>query len=189
MGTQFPLRPPPKGGGAAPIFGPSVVPNGCSDQDATWCGGRTRPRRLCVKWELRSLLPRRGQSPQIFGPCLLWPNRWIYQDRSWHGGRPHSRRLYVRWGPSIPPQKGVEPPPQFSAHFYCGQTAACIKMPLGTEVGLSPVDFLLDGDPAPSLNFWPMFIIVIVISLEHCTMHSCYWLVQVQVLVFYAFCF
>jgi len=28
-----------------------------------------------------------------------------------------------------------------------------------------------------------------VISLEHCTMHSRYWFVQVQVLVFYAFYF
>jgi len=44
--------------------------------------------------------------------------------------------------------------------------AACIKMPLGMEVGLSPEDFVLDGDPAPI--FRPMFIIVIVISLEHC---------------------
>jgi len=26
--------------------------------------------------------------------------------------------------------------PQFSAHFCCGQTAGCIKMPLGMEVGL-----------------------------------------------------
>jgi len=35
-----------------------------------------------------------------------------------------------------------------------------------------------------------MFIVVIVISLQHCTMHSRYWFVQVQVqvLVFYAFC-
>ena len=49
----------------------------------------------------------------------------------------------------LPPKKGAEPPPQFSAHFYCGQTAACIKMPLGMEVGLSPGDFVLDGDPAP----------------------------------------
>ena len=44
--------------------------------------------------------------------------------------------------------KGVEPPPQFSAHFYCGQTAGCIKMPLGMEVVLSPGDFGLDGDPS-----------------------------------------
>ena len=49
-------------------------------------------------------------------------------------------------------------------------------MPFGIEVGLSPWDFVLDGDPAPSPKrgadpptFWPMFIIVIVISLEHCT--------------------
>jgi len=40
-------------------------------------------------------------------------------------------------------------------------------MPLGMEVGLSPGDFVLDGDPA-LLNFWPMLIIVIAISLEHC---------------------
>jgi len=64
-------------------------------------------------------------------------------------------------------------------------------MVLGMEVGLSPVDFVLDGDhgvfllhrdgdPAP-LNFQPMFIIVIVISLEHCTGVRRYWFVQVQV--------
>ena len=34
-----------------------------------------------------------------------------------------------------------------------------------------------------------MFIIVIVISLEHCTMHSRYWFVQVQVLRLYTFYF
>ena len=63
-------------------------------------------------------------------------------------------------------QKGAEPPPQFSAHFYCGQTAACIKMPLGMELGLSSGDFALDGNTAPSQkgggtppNFRPMFIV------------------------------
>jgi len=40
--------------------------------------------------------------------------------------------LYM--GTQPPPQKGRSP--QFSAHVYCGQTAAWIKMPLGTEVGL-----------------------------------------------------
>jgi len=50
-------------------------------------------------------------------------------------------------GTQPPPQKGAEPPPQFSAHFYCGQTAECIKMPLGMDVGLRPGDFMLDGDP------------------------------------------
>jgi len=32
-------------------------------------------------------------------------------------------------------------------HFYCAQTAACIKMPVGVELGLGPGDFVLDGDP------------------------------------------
>jgi len=63
-------------------------------------------------------------------------------------------------------------------------TAACIKMPLGMEIGLSPGDFALDGNPAP-LNFGPMFIIVIVISLKHCTKHSC-WFIQAEVQVLYS---
>ena len=44
------------------------------------------------------------------------------------------KRLSVRWGPSLPPHKGGGAPPQFSAHFYCGQTARYIKMPLGMKV-------------------------------------------------------
>jgi len=46
-------------------------------------------------------------------------------------------------GDTAPP-KG-DRAPQFSAHFYCRQTAGCIKMPLGMEVGISPGDFVLDG--------------------------------------------
>jgi len=52
--------------------------------------------------------------------------------------------------PAPVPEKGAEPTPlKFSAHVYCGQTAGWIKVALGTEVGLSPGDFVLDGDPAP----------------------------------------
>ena len=110
-------------------------------------------------------LPKRGRSPSpIFGQCPLWPNGWMDQDSTWHGGGPWSRPHCVRWGPSSPPKEGAEPPPQFSAYFYCSQTAGCIKMPLGMEVGLSPEDFVLDGDPAPlpkkgaePPNFWPIF--------------------------------
>ena len=53
--------------------------------------------------------------------------------------------------PAPPPQKRGHTP-QFSAHFYCGQTAGCIKMPLGTVVGFGPGDFVLDGDPVPPLQ-------------------------------------
>jgi len=35
------------------------------------------------------------------------------------------------------------------AHVNCGQTAICIRIPLGTEVGLGLGDIVLDGDAAP----------------------------------------
>jgi len=73
------------------------------------------------------------------------------QDGTWRGGRPQPRRLFIRWGPRpLPSQKWGGAPPQFSAHVYCDQTAAWIKMPLGTKVGLGPDDIVLDGDPAPT---------------------------------------
>ena len=50
--------------------------------------------------------------------------------------------------PASLPQKGAEPPHQFSAQPHSGQTVGCTKMPLGMEVGLRPGDFVLDGDPA-----------------------------------------
>ena len=94
--------------------------------------------------------PKRGPSSlPIFGPVLLWPNGCMHQNTTWYGARPRPRRLCVRWGPSLPPQKGGGAPPQFSAHIYCRQTARCIKMPLRMDVGLSPGDFVLDGDPVP----------------------------------------
>jgi len=71
----------------------------------------------------------------------------MHQDATWHGSRPQPRRLCVRWGPSPLPQKGRSPN-QFSAHVYCGQTAAWIKMPLGMEVDLGLRDIVFDVDPA-----------------------------------------
>ena len=70
----------------------------------------------------------------------------MHQDATWYVGRPQPRQLCVRWGPSPLPKKGRSP--QFSAHVYCGQTAGWIKMALGTEVGLRPGDFVLDGGPS-----------------------------------------
>jgi len=45
--------------------------------------------------------------------------------------------------PAPVPRKGRSP--QFSAHVYCGQMPAWIKMPLCTEVGLVLRDIMLDG--------------------------------------------
>jgi len=48
------------------------------------------------------------------------------------------------------PNEGGRAPSQFSAHFYGAKKAGRIKMPLSMEVGLSPGEFVLDGDPVPS---------------------------------------
>jgi len=58
-----------------------------------------------------ALIPIKGRSPTIFGPCLLWPNGWMDQDATWYGGRSRCRRHCVRWGPSYPPPaKKAQPP-------------------------------------------------------------------------------
>jgi len=50
-------------------------------------------------------------------------------------------------GDPAPTQK-ERSPTQFSAHVYCGQTDAWIKMPLGTEVELGLRDIVFGVDPA-----------------------------------------
>jgi len=69
------------------------------------------------------------------------------------------------WGPSPLSQKGRSPT-QFSVHVYCDQTAAWIKMPLGTEVGLGLHNIVFDVDPGTPrkkgtptpLNFGPCLL-------------------------------
>jgi len=105
------------------------------------------PGHIVLDVDPTTPLPK-GHSPSVFDPCLLWPNGCMDQDGTWHGGRSRSRPHCVRWGPSSPPQQGAESP-QFSAHFYCCQTASCMKMPLGMEVGLGPSHIVLDVDQTP----------------------------------------
>jgi len=91
-----------------------------------------------------------------------------FQDGISRGGRPWSDPHCARWEHSPPPKKGAERP-QFSVHLYCGQTAGCIKMPLGMEVGLGLRDIVFDvmwtylppekSAHPPSPNFWPMSIV------------------------------
>jgi len=124
----------------------ALWPNSWRDQDETWHAGRPRPWPHCVRWGPSSPA-QRGTLP-IFGPYQLRPNGCIDQDVTWYGPRPRPRRLCVRWRPRSPPQKGGRAPPIFG-HVYCGQTAGWMKLVLGMVVGLSPGDFVLDGDPAP----------------------------------------
>jgi len=93
------------------------------------------------------VLDRDPAAPTQKGGGALLPNfRPMFIVAKRHGRRPQPRRpCRVRWGPSPLRKKGAEPPPQFSSHFYCGQTAGCTKMPLGMELGLSPGDFFRWG--------------------------------------------
>ena len=54
---------PKRGTALSPIFGPYPLwPNSWVDEDATWYGGRPRPRRHCVRWGPSS--PKKGH-PQF----------------------------------------------------------------------------------------------------------------------------
>jgi len=87
----------------------------------------------------------REQKPPLFGPCLLSSNGWMDQDAIclvW--------TMEVRVGPdhvvldgNPAPHKGHGSPLNFGG-VYCGQMAGWIKMPLGTEVGLSACNIVLD---------------------------------------------
>ena len=58
---------PPPQRGTAPIFGPYLLwRNGWMDQDATWYGGRPRPKRHCVRWGPSFPSAKKGQSPLPF---------------------------------------------------------------------------------------------------------------------------
>ena len=41
-------------------------------------------------------LPKRGRSPQIFGPCLLWPNGCVVSANSGSFGA-HCVKVHVRY--------------------------------------------------------------------------------------------
>ena len=98
-----------------------------------------------------------GHVPPIFGSHPLRPNGCIDQDSPLGMEvRLGPGRVCVRLGPRLPSPK----------NFYCAQAAGCITMLLGKKVGLSPGDFVFDGDPpsspkrgpSPSLIFGPCLL-------------------------------
>jgi len=61
-------------GTALPLFGPCLFwPNSWMDQDATWYGGRPRPRPHGVRWGHRS--PERGTAAPSFRPMSIVAKR------------------------------------------------------------------------------------------------------------------
>ena len=139
MGTQLPS---PKG-----RHSPQFLARVCCGQTAGWTKMPLGIEVGLVSGDFvldgdLAPIPKRGQSPPNFRPTSIVAKR-LYQDTTWYGGRPHPTPHCVRWVPSSPSPKGHIP--QFSANVRCGQTAGWTKMPLGMEVGLDPVDFVIDG--------------------------------------------
>jgi len=97
---------------------------------------------------------KRGQSPPNFWPISVvakWAS-WMDQDATGYESMGHIPGDFVLDREPTqfpPPQKGLNPPPQFLAHVYYGQAAGWIKIALGMEVGLGPGHTVLDGDPTP----------------------------------------
>ena len=113
------------------------------------------------------------------------------QDATWELG-PSPGDFVLDGDPALPSPKRGTAPPIFGP--YPLRPNGCIDQDATWYGGRpGPGRLCVKWGPSPTPNFRPMFIIVIVISLEHCTMHSRYWFVQVQVqiqiLVFYAFYF
>jgi len=178
MGTQLPLS---KGATAPPpVFGPFPFwPNGWMHQDATWC--IKTPLVMEVGLGPGHIVQdgdpappqKKGAQPPIFGPCLLWPSGLMDPDATWYGGKPRPRR-----------QKKVHRP-QFLAHVYCGQTAVCIRIPLGMEVVLSLGDSVgwgpisLSLKRAQSPNFQPMSVVAKWLAALRC--HLVWWQALAQV--------
>jgi len=147
MGTQ----PPPQKEGEAPNFRPMfIVPKRLDASRCTWCGGRTQPRGLCVRWGPSPPSPKRGaESPPQFSAhvCCSQTAGWIMMALGMEVGLGPSHIVLDGAPASLP---NTEQTPQFSAHFYCRQTAGCIKMPLGMKVGLSAGDCVRWGPSFPS---------------------------------------
>jgi len=133
-----------KRGSEPPIFGPCLLwPNGCMDQDATWCGGGPWPRSHCAKWRPSSSSPKRGHSPQLAAHvCCGQTAGWIKM--------PLGRMVDLGPGNIM---LDADPPPRGTASPNFGP---CLSWPNGWmdqdatwyEGRLGPGHIVLHVDPA-----------------------------------------
>jgi len=84
----------------------------------------------------------------------------------------------MKRGTAVPTFHGLRTKPASVNHGPClivyrDETAAWIKMPLDTEVGVVPGDIVLDGDPAPHRKgcppiFRPMTVVAKCLEGSRC---------------------
>ena len=100
-------------------------PNGWMDQDATWFGGRPRPRTQCVRWRPVAPSERGTAAPPPFRPMSIVAKRLDGSGYHLIRGGPRPRRQCVRRATSSPKERGITAF-HFSVHVYCGQTVAIL---------------------------------------------------------------
>jgi len=121
-GNWGPSCPTPNIKGAeSPNFRPCLLcPNGWMDQNATYYGGRPRPKRHCVRLERTQLpLNKMGDEPPfpIIGPCLLWPNGCMGNGAISMEVGLGPGHIVLDGDPAYPPPKGGTSLPNFRPIF------------------------------------------------------------------------
>ena len=194
-----PAPSPQRGGAPSRVFGPFLLwLKGWMHQDATWYGDRPQPTGVCVRWGPCPLPKKgggvRGRSLQFLAHVSCGQTAAIAACIKMELGTEVSLgpvRIALDGDTAPLPQKGGRAP-QFSAHLYCGQMAAWIKMPLGTEVGLSlihisePTRLCVRWGPSPlpkkeadpgggAPNFWPMSLVAKRLQSLHVSRWNLAW--------------
>jgi len=89
-----------------------LLPNGWTNQDETWHGGRPRPGPHCVRW-VAAASKKWGTAPPILSR-ILWPNGCMDQDATWYGSKTRPSPGYIMlYVDPAPPKKGHSTPPLF----------------------------------------------------------------------------
>ena len=142
----------PKRGRSAPIFGPRLLwPNGCKDQDATLYGGRPQRRQYCVRWGPSFPLPKKGAEPIPNFSANVYCSQmaqWIKMALGREVGLISGHMVLD--GDTAPLPKNGGRTPNFWPIFIVAKQLDASRCHLLWS--LSPGDFVLDGDPAPSLK-------------------------------------
>ena len=105
----------------ASIFGPCLLwPNGWMDQDATWCGGRPRLRRHCVRWGPTSSATERGTAVPHFSVHIYCGHTagLIRIPLGMEAGLSPGD-IVLDGDPPTPTRKGAQQPPLFGPCLLC----------------------------------------------------------------------
>jgi len=140
----------------------ALWPNGWTDQDTTWQAGRNRPWPHCVRWGPSSPSPKE-HSPTRFSAHILCGQMaaWIKMPLGMELGFSPGDFVLDR-DPALPsPKQGLSPRPNFRSISIVVKRLQyrCMHQDATWYGGRPhPRGLCVRWNPAPPLNFQPMFI-------------------------------